>query len=183
MANFNKDSIIAGFGIVLGIAGVGYGVAMHTKLAKVSQRLDKSINDLSDNMDIDIPEALVNQAVEKAVAAEAKKAVAKATSEALDTLKKDIHANVSVAVDQEYANIKDIVLKKATEEAAKIDVIRVRKDVEKAAQNAAMEKFNDNLDGILDNFNTNLQNVQKIYSSMAGMATRAPEKELTFKLG
>lgn len=179
----DKDVIIGGLGFVAGLLGLGYGVAMHTKLAKVSERLDKSINDLADNMEIDIPESLVDKAVEKAVTTEAKKAVEKATTEALAELKRDIQRNVSAVVDKEYESIKDTVLKKATEEAAKIDSARVRKDIEKAAYNAAMEKFNDNLDDHLSKFNDNLNNLSKIYSSMASVATRNPDKEVVFKLG
>lgn len=180
---FNKDAIIGVVGGILGLLGLGYGIAMHTKLSKVSERLDTSINDLAGNMEIDIPESLVNKAVEKAVAVEAKKAVATAANEAMDELKRDIHRNVSAAVDKEYNHIKDTVLAKVTEEAAKIDVTRVRREIERKAEETALAKFNDNLDDILTRFNDNLNNVSKIYSSMAGMATRNPDKEVVFKLG
>lgn len=181
MNNFDfktlKNVAIAG----LGLAGIGYGIAMHTKLAKVSERLDKSIYDLSKNVNIDISEELINLAVEKAAAAEAKKAVEKATGEAMTELKRDIHANVSEAVDKEYESIKDEVLKKATEAAAKIDVARVRRDVERAAVN----KYECSLDDILEKFNENLGNTAKIYSSIAGAITRPTEngKEVVLKLG
>lgn len=180
MSKYDWKNIAVG---AIGLLGLGYGIAMHTKLAKVSERLDKSIDDLADNTEIDIPEALVNKAVEKAVTSEAKKAVEKATTNALAELKRDIQTAVSAAVDKEYENIKDTVLKKATDEAAKIDTARVRRDVEKAAYDTAMEKFNVNLGDILDKFNDNLNNVSKIYSSMASAATRNPDKEFTFKLG
>ena len=181
--DFNKDLLIGAIGGVLGLLGLGYGIAMHTKLSKVSERLDKGIDDLADNMEIDIPEEIVNSAVEKAVASAAKKAVEKASAEAMVELKRDIQRNVSAAVDKEYEHIKDTVLQKVTDEAAKIDAARVRREVEKAAHNAAMSKFNDNLDDILGKFNDNLNNVSKIYSSMAGAATRMPDKEVVFKLG
>ena len=165
----------------LGLAGIGYGIAMHTKMAKVSERLDKTIDELANNVNIDISEELINQAVEKAAATEAKKAVEKATTEALAELKRDIHSNVSEAVEKEYDNIKDGVLKKATEAAAKIDVARVRRDVERAAVN----KYECNLDDILAKFNDNLSNTSKIYSSIASAITRPTEsgKEVVFKVG
>lgn len=178
MSNFkNWDYIILG---ALGVFGIGYGVAMRTKMAKVSERLDKSIDDLAGKTDIDISEELINQAVEKAATAEAKKAVEKAASDALAELKRDIHTNVSEAVEKEYENIKDEVLKKATEAAAKIDVARVRRDVERAA----VTKYEANLDDILAKFNDNLSNTSKIYSSIASAITRPTEtgKEVVFKL-
>lgn len=180
MSKLDWKNIVVG---AIGLIGLGYGIAMHTKMGKISERLDKTIDELADNTEIDIPESLVNKAVEKAVTIKAKEAVEKATTDALAELKRDIRDAVSAAVDKEYEGIKDTVLKKATDEAAKIDTVRVRRDVEKAAYNAAMEKFNDNLGDILDKFNDNLNNVSKIYSSMASAATRTPDKEFTFKLG
>lgn len=181
MSNFNFknwEHIALG---ALGILGIGYGLAMHTKLAKVSERLDKSIDELAGKTNIDISEELINQAVEKAATAEAKKAVEKATAEALAELRKDIHKSVTEAVDKEYDNIKDEVLKKTTEAAAKIDVARVRRDVERAA----VTKYECNLDDILDKFNDNLSNTSKIYSSIASAITRPTEsgKEVVLKLG
>lgn len=178
MSNFkNWEYIILG---ALGVFGIGYGVAMRTKMAKVSERLDKSIDDLACKTNIDISEELINQAVEKAATAEAKKAVEKAASDALAELKRDIHMNVSEAVEKEYEKIKDEVLKKATEAAAKIDVARVRRDVERAA----VTKYEANLDDILAKFNDNLSNTSKIYSSIASAITRPTEtgKEVVFKL-
>ena len=168
-----------------GLLGLGYGLAMHTKLAKVSERLDKGIDELSGRADIDIPFELVKKAVENAASVEAKKAVEKATDDAMTELKNSIHETVSDTVNKEYATIKDSVLKKATDEAAKIDAARVRRDIEKAAYDTAMSKFNDNLDDILDKFNDNLNNTSKIYSSIAGAMTKPADsgKEFVFKLG
>lgn len=178
MSNFkNWEYIILG---ALGVFGIGYGVAMRTKMAKVSERLDKSIDDLAGNTDIDISDDVVNLAVTKAADTAAKTAVEKATNDALEALKKDIRLAVSDAVEKEYENIKDEVLKKATEAAAKIDVARVRRDVERAA----VTKYEANLDDILARFNDNLSNTSKIYSSIASAITRPTEtgKEVVLKL-
>lgn len=183
MSRYSKDTFIATLGCAIGLVGAGWAIAMHTKLAKISERLDKSIDDLANDMSIDIPEELVNQAVEKAVAAEAKSAVAKATNDALSELKRDIHKTVSAAVDKEYASIKDVVLKEATDSAAKIDVTKVRKDVEKAAEKAALDKFDDNLDEILRKFNDNLNNTSKIYSTIAHSMVKNNDREFVFRVG
>lgn len=185
--NYSKDTFIATLGCAIGFIGIGWAVAMHTKLAKISERLDKSIDDLADNMEIDIPEELVDKAVEKAVADAAKKAVEKATNDALTELKRDIRSNVSVAVDKEYEHIHDTVLAKITDEAAKIDVARVRRDVERAAEKAALDKFDDNLEEQLRKFNDNLDSVSRIYSSIAGAVSKSSgadsTKEYVFRVG
>lgn len=157
---------------IAGLIGVGYAIGTHTKLAKVSERLDKSIDDLADNTEIDIPDELINRAVEKAVQTEARKAVERATNETVATVKKDIRFEVEQAVDKEYERIKDVILKELTTSASKIDVSRVRRDVEEAAKKAALEKFDDNLDDILEKFNESLDNTTKIYSSIREAITK-----------
>lgn len=164
----NKGSLIGVIGGTLGLLGLGYGIAMHTKTAKISKRLDKSIDDLANNMNIDLPEEIVNKAIEKAVTAETKKAVEKATSDAMYDLKKDIRNKVSETVEKEYENIKSTVLAKTTEEAGKIDVARVQQVC---------------IDNILSKYNKDMENVSKFCTTMANVASKVPEKEFTIRLG
>lgn len=182
---YNKDTFLATLGCAIGLVGAGWALAMRTKLAKISERLDQSIDDLANDMEIDIPEEMVNKAVEKAVAAESKKAVEKATSEALAELKRDIHKTVSGEVEKEYAHLSKSVLQEITDAAAKIDVAKVRRDVERAAEKAALDKFDDNLDDILKKFNDNLDNTSKIYNSIAGTMSKRTDgaKEYVFRVG
>lgn len=185
MSRYSKDVTIGALGWIVGLVGIGYAVGTHTKLAKISERLDKSIDDLADNTEIDIPEELINKAIEKAVAIEAKKAVTAAANDALNSIKRDIHNSVSETINCEYEHIKESVLKEVTVAASKIDVNRVRRDVEAAAKKAALEKFDSNMDDILEQFNENLSNLSKIYNSMAGIATKNIDsgKEFVFKVG
>ena len=172
----NGDFLFGVCGCVVGLIGVGYAVGTHTKLSKISERLDNSINDLADNMEIDIPEEIVNKAIENAVKIESKRAVEKATNETISSLKKEIRSEVQTAVNKEYETIKD--------SAAKIDVSRVRRDVEAAAKEAALEKFDDNLDDILEKFNDSLTSTSKIYSSIREAITRSSDsgKEFVVRL-
>lgn len=181
--NNNFDMFIGAAGWIVGLVGVGYAIGTRSKMAKISDTLNCSINDLANRTEIDIPEEMINRAVERAVAVEAKRAVVKATDEAIKEVKKDIHKQVSDAVESEYTDIKESVLKELTYEAAKIDAKRVRADVEKAAKEQALEKFDDNLDDILEKFNDDLENVSKIYKSIAGAMNKNNEKEMVFRIG
>jgi cob(I)alamin adenosyltransferase len=179
--NNKFDGIVGVLGITVGLIGVGYALGTHSKMAKISDNLDRSIDELASRMPVDIPNDMIERAVEKAVTAQVKDAVGKATDGVLYDIKRDIHKQVVDAVEKEYDNIKDEVLQKATEAAAKIDVARVRRDVERAAVN----KYECNLDDILAKFNDNLSNTSKIYSSIASAITRPTEsgKEVVFKVG
>lgn len=179
---YELGNIIIG---IAGLVGIGYGICANSKLGKISKRLDKAIDDLAGNTEIDIPEVLVNEAVDKAVKAEAKRAVESATRESIAAFKKEIHSQVKSAVDEEYDNLKDSVLKEITAEAAKIDTNRVRRSVEESAKEAALKKFDDNLDDILEKFNDNLDNTSRIYSSIRDTLTKNADqnKGFTVRLG
>ena len=179
----NNDIINTVIGIA-GLVGIGYALCARTKLAKVSERLDTSIDRLTDDMEFDIPVELVNKAIETAVKDETQKAVTKATNAAIDSLKTEIRTKVSIAINSEYDSLKDTVLKEITAQSSKIDVNRVRRSIEEAAKEAALEKFDDNLDDILEKFNDNLTNTSKIYSSIREAITKSsdPSKEFVVRL-
>ncbi len=161
------DNLVGVLGIAAGLIGIGFAWGTHTKMAKISEKLDRSIEDLAGEVPVDIPNDMIERAVEKAVAYEVKQAVAKATDVVSLEIKRDIRKQVSDAVESEYNNIKASVLEELVNEAAKIDAKRVRADVEKAAKAHALEKFDDNLDDILGGFNDQLQNTSRIYNSIA----------------
>lgn len=171
------------FGIA-GLVGIGCAIGAYIKVSKISKKLDKSIDELANDMEIDISEEVINEAVEKAVKVEVEKAVSRATTQAYAEVKADIHAKVANAVSSEYDKLKDSVLKEITAEAAKIDVARVRRDVEKAANEAALKKFDDNLDDILKKFNDSLDNTSRIYSSIRESLTKStdPAKEFVLRI-
>ena len=64
------------------------------------------------------------------------------------------------------------MLKEITVSASKIDAYKVRNDVIESAKKAALEKFDDNLDDILEKFNKDLDNTSKIYSSIRDAITK-----------
>ena len=188
------DSFVGLLGITVGLVGIGYAVGTHSKMAKISENLDRSIEELASQTPINIPDSMIERAVEKAVAYEVKQAATKAADTAIAEIKRDIHKQVSDAVDSEYSNIKGTVLKELTDEASKIDVVRVRNDVEKAAKQHALEKFDAKLDYIVDEFKEkvedyvedckdNLAVVNKVYKTFADAMTPNSTKETVLRIG
>ena len=192
--NNKFDGIVGLLGVTVGLIGVGYALGTHSKMAKISEKLDMSIEDLASQTPIDIPDSMIERAVEKAVAYEVKQAVGKATDTAVSEIKRDIHKQVSDAVEGEYSNIKSTVLKELTDEAAKIDVKRVRADIETAAKERALEKFDDKLDDIVDVFKekcedylddckVNLAVINKVYKTFADAMTPNSAKGTVLHIG
>ena len=177
----NNNNIFTTIIGVAGLVGIGYGYACHSKMVKVSERLDKSIDGLANDMEIDISEELVNKAVNKAVMAAVKSAVDKATNEAVIEVRNDVRREVAAAVNKEYEAIKESVLKEITVASSKIDVDKVRKDVERGAEKMALEKFDANLENVAKHFYEKLDTTAKVCSMFA--ATPGTNREFVVKLG
>lgn len=161
------DGIVGAFGVITGLIGVGYALGTRSKMAKISEKLDRSIEELANETSIDIPNDLVERAVEKAVAYEVKHVASKTADRVVGDVKRDIHKQVIDAVEKEYSSIKDAVLEELVDAASNIDARRVRSDVERAAEKKALEKFDDNLDDIVRDFKHQLNSTTKIYSTIA----------------
>lgn len=188
------DGFVGLLGVTIGLIGVGYAMGAHSKMAKISEKLDCSIEELAGNVPVNIPDSMIERAIEKAVAYEVKQAVGKAKDAAVVDVKRDIHKQVSDAVESEYSSIKDTVLKELTNEAAKIDVKRVRADVEEAAKEHALEKFDDKLSDIVDEFKEkvedymedckdNLAVVNKVYKTFADAMVPSSSRETVLRIG
>ena len=177
------DGVVGILGVAVGLVGVGYALGTHSKMAKISEKLDRSIEELAGNTPVDIPSDMVERAVEKAVAHEVKQVAGKATDAVIADVKRDIHKQVSDAVESEYSNIKSTVLEELTTEAAKIDAKRVRADVERAAKKMALDKFEDNLDDITDEYKEYLASVSKIGKTFADAVILPNHKETVLRIG
>lgn len=177
------DGIIGVAGAAIGLIGIGYAFATHSKMAKISENLDRSIDELASRMPVDIPDNMIERAVEKAVAFEVKQVAGKTAECIIDDVKRDIHKQVSDAVEAEYSDIKAVVLKELTDEAAKIDAKRVRADVERAAKTRALEKFEVELDGITAEYKGYLESVSRIGKTFADAVTQPAPRETVLRIG
>lgn len=179
------DNVVGMMGVAAGLVGVGYAISMRSKMAKISEKLDISIEDLAGKTPVDIPASVIERATEQAVAREVKQAVGKVTETVISEFKRDIHKQVSDAVETEYSNIKDTVLNELKNEAAKIDVKRVQADAVREAKQMVLDKLDDRMDDILENFNDQLKNTSKIYTSIANtmMPVQATAKPTVLTIG
>lgn len=166
-----KDSsleLIVGIGIVLaGMTGIGYAIGTRSKMNNLCEKLDMSINSLANDIPVDIPEKMVSKAIESAVQREVAAAVKKAADEVVAAAERDIRREVNIEVERQYTTISDGVSDEVANRVARIDESKLRKEVIEKAKKQIADKFDDKLDGLLEEFNGNLQNVGKIYTSIA----------------
>ena len=183
MKNFDWDLVIGVAGFVVGLVGIGYAAGTRSKMNQVSEKLDKSIDDIVRDTRIDIPRELIEHAVERSVEAKTRIAIDNTVSRAMQKADSIICSSVSTAIKNQYGALKNQVLGEMTKRVSNINEERLRDDIYNAAKEKAVEKFEANLDDILEKFNSDLENVGKIYKSIANVMTKSEGKEMTFRIG
>jgi Fe2+ transport system protein B len=180
-----NTKILGKFGIVLGIGAMAYSLYNDIRIDKIAKNINVSVKELSDRTNVYVSDAMVEKAVDRAVERATTKAVADARYRAEKRIENDIHKQVKEAMDGLYSDFKKSVSTEMTRQAAAINMNELKAEVVEKAKEAAMEKFDDNLDDILDKFNSELNNVSKIYSSIADNFTKTKKNDegYTFRIG
>lgn len=167
----NKDGaigLVIGFcGLVVGLIGVGYAIGSRKKLGDVADKLNKSIDELSNDMEVDIPQCVIDKAVNKAVEREVERRVRVASKEAVTKVSTDIHKSIADSVNKAYSDIDRSVKAEIKKQIALIDIREARREVIAEAKKTVAEKFESDLDDILENYKDELATVSKIYKSIA----------------
>lgn len=150
-------------GYVLAGASVVAAVYCGKKLKDVMGVVNSAVTDVSSLTYIDVQQAVVDKAVEKAAQNAAGKAV-KATEGLMTSM---VERAVTSAVVNAKEPLKQAVTEKLAREVAMIDKSELVEAVEEQAKAMILEKFEGRLDGIAADFSRNLENVGKIYQSIA----------------
>lgn len=179
------DIAIGVVGLAASVFGVGYAIGQRKKLNDISEKIDRSVKELSSNIDVDISETVVNRAVTKAIERETELAANRATTNVVNAIESDISSQVRKAVNETYQDIKKSVVEETAKKVEKIDISALKKEVVEKAKEAAADKFDDSLDEVLSDFKDNLGNVTKIYQSIANAFpnSNGTSKGISFSLG
>ena len=171
--NFNFDAAGA-FGILFGLAGLGFAAWQAKKQDDLAKKLDLSIEELAKKTPVDISEEMVNKAVQTATDREVKAAVHEAAksvkTEANKTLCAEVQKEVNAAKDTIKAEVGEVISK----QVALIDEGTARAEVVKRAEEKVLQKFDGSLDNVLnearEECRRRLNSVTKSWESIADWA-------------
>jgi len=155
-----SNRILLGMGVVCGIGYIGY---LQHKINKFSSMIELTVDNISAGVEVNINEDMLQLAIEKAVDREASYISNRVSRE----LGFEIRNRVKDSVKDSAETIKDEVSIEIKRQVKNIDISDMEREVIRQAKDAVAEKFDKKLDGLLEDFNENLSNVQKIYSSIA----------------
>ena len=146
---------------------------------------ERQIEIMANGIEIEVDEDFVNEAIERRVDKIAKREVDASTIRAINEIRSDIRKEVRDAVNLAYSDLKGDVEKEISRQVGEVDISDIRKEVIRKAKERAAEKFDEDLKHVLDSYNRELENVSKIYSSIANKldTTNNKEKSVNLNIG
>lgn len=147
------------------VAGVSAVAAIYCgkKMHDISKMMNLAITDVENMTFIDISQAIVDKAVDKAAQNAAVRAVRATEGIMHDTVEKAVRS----AVEASKGHLKQAVTEKIAKEVADIDKSELVDDITEKAKELIVEKFDGKLDDIAKDFSHNLESMGKIYQSIA----------------
>lgn len=150
-------------GLIALVGGAGYIGYTQKKINELSEMIDVTVDNISDKVEIDIGSYMLDAAIQKAVDREVRY-----VSKVLNTeLNGEIRSQVKKSVDLSATDIKFSVKTEIERQVKNVDISDMEREIIAKAKDAVADKFERKLDNLLEEYNENLQNVKKIYGSIA----------------
>lgn len=177
-----KTSDAGILGLFVGIAGLAWAGYVSLKCNRAANKINMTMDELSSCANVNIKDNMVEQAVQNAVDRAAKDVVDKAAQKAVNGIKEEMSRQIRGIVDEAYTDVKGDVKAALESQIGSVNIERIKREIiaegkEKAAKvfgealddirEDAKDKFEDELNSILDRHNTELNSVSRIYGSIA----------------
>lgn len=170
----------------VGLAVMSVGGYIAHKLNGLTRTYDTTVRNLDKVADKQIAEYLIKDAVDSAANKKVHEYVLRAHSDVMEEARTTIRKEVDTAVKAASKDITEKVTAEIQEKAAQIDMDSLQRSVRDKAEAKVLAKFDGGLQDILDKYDRNLSNVQKIYGSIAdtlGRNNRDADGKLKFSIG
>lgn len=179
----NSENIVCGM-FLFGLLALGYSAYITRKMDRVCSKLDTSVDEISESVNVDLSEVIVKDALDQAMDKAAYKAVKNAAATAVKQIHNDIFKEVKIAVNNAYTDLKEDIAIEMHRQVSNIDISSIKQTVIEKASKRVAEKFESDLEDILEKYNKDLNNVSKIYSSIAKSVFNCNVgKEMAFRIG
>lgn len=169
------DMMLGLAGVAVGLFGIGYAIGTNAKLKDVSEVIGKSVDSMIQDGKIDIPQTLIDTTIKEQVSEKIDIEVQRKVKTACDNVVFDVKTSMynkisdaaERAVNSTYTSMESEAKEKIRKELRNIDISDLKREVKSEAKDAVASKLQASMDDILESYNSNLANVQNIYSSIA----------------
>lgn len=169
--------------LVLSGASVLAAVYCHHELRRTVRLVSKACDHVAELTVVDIQHDVVDRAINNAAAHEVGRVVNHAVRCVEDDLARQTQKCVRDAVKESYGKLSKSVSDAIAREAAKVDGNQIMEDATEKAKEMLLERFDWKLDGLMSDYQRNLDNVGKIYQSIASSMADKAGKNVTMTLG
>jgi len=171
-----KTQIIAG---IIGIAAAG---AAAIGLKMYHDYKERQVEVMANGIEIEVDGDLVKEAIDRRIDKIVRREVDATAAQAVAQVRSDIRREVKDSVNLAYSDLKNDVEKELTRQVGEVDISDIRKEVVRKAKERAAEKFDSDLKSVLEAYNRDLENISKIYSSIAEKMDTTGNKEKSVNL-
>lgn len=169
--------------LVLSGVSVLAEVYCHHELRRTVRLVSKACDHVAELTVVDIQHDVVDRAINNAAAHEVGRVVNHAVRCVEDDLARQTQKCVRDAVKESYGKLSKSVSDAIAREAAKVDGNQIMEDATEKAKEMLLERFDGKLDGLMSDYQRNLDNVGKIYQSIASSMADKAGKNVTMTLG
>lgn len=169
--------------LVLSGVSVLAAVYCHHELRRTVRLVSKACDHVAELTVVDIQHDVVDRAINNAAAHEVGRVVNHAVRCVEDDLARQTQKCVRDAVKESYGKLSKSVSDAIAREAAKVDGNQIMEDATEKAKEMLLERFDGKLDGLMSDYQRNLDNVGKIYQSIASSMADKAGKNVTMTLG
>ena len=137
---FNEAGII---GLVVGAIGTVYGIIQAKKTNDVSKKLNRTIDELDRSTVVEVQQAIIDQATNRAVERQVASAVKKAIDNVSEQIRSDCDSMIRKDVDRVYNDLKESIQERVSEEIAAIDYDEFREEIQRKVEHKVFEEVKD----------------------------------------
>lgn len=158
------------FWVLVGVSAAS-AVYCSVKMHQSNRYFKDAASRINDMTSVDVPQAIIDDAVEAAASKQIAKAVEKSVNKVRDAVDLETSRRVRDAVDLCYVGIRDDVTKEVKKEVFKISADAISREIRDDVKDQLLErlenKFDDIIDDVAASYTKNLDSMSKIYKSMA----------------
>lgn len=164
-------------------ASVIAAVYCHRQMKKTVKLVSKAVEGVAELTVVDIQHDIVDMAINNAANREVGRVIKRAVHNVEDEMIHQTQKYVRDAVKESYGKLSKTVSDAIAREATKVDSNQIMEDATEKAKEMLLERFDGKLDGLMSDYQRNLDNVGKIYQSIASSMADKAGKDVTLKLG
>ena len=158
-------------------------VYCHRQMKKTVKLVSKAAEGVAELTVVDIQHDIVDMAINNAANREVGRVIKRAVHNVEDEMIHQTQKYVRDAVKESYGKLSKTVSDAIAREATKVDSNQIMEDATEKAKEMLLERFDGKLDGLMSDYQRNLDNVGKIYQSIASSMADKAGKDVTLKLG